>query len=127
MKIRTGFVSNSSSSSFCIYCKEELTREMLTKIFEVPKEHPLHDICEKIVNIILEKSKPVNINELREGAEIGCDVSIRRLKEIESGKNVYEGEFNSEFDFENGFLEAMLRYSLFDFKSNDFVFLTGTD
>lgn len=49
MKIRTGFVSNSSSSSFCIfgkgYNKDELTKMIMPKLNDEQKENLENDPC----------------------------------------------------------------------------------
>ena len=45
MKIREGFISNSSSSSFIIGSKEELTVEMLMRIFDIGQNSPLYHIA----------------------------------------------------------------------------------
>ncbi len=48
MKIRSDFVTNSSSSSFVIAMKEELTPEKLYEVFEVHERHPLVNIVDTI-------------------------------------------------------------------------------
>ncbi|MCK9416303.1 hypothetical protein M0Q97_06565 [Candidatus Dojkabacteria bacterium] len=49
MKIRNGFVSNSSSSSFMIISKNgELTTNILMKSFKIDKESPLYNVAKDI-------------------------------------------------------------------------------
>ena len=57
MKIRSGFVSNSSSSSFILAVKDRDIIEMsnkLRKIFELPPNHPLREFTNFIVDYIVE-------------------------------------------------------------------------
>ena len=53
MKIREGFVTNSSSTNFIIICKEELTPEYLYKKLGFKEESPLREkgmnLCEEII------------------------------------------------------------------------------
>ncbi len=49
MKIRNGFVSNSSSSSFWIAAKE-LSEEKILEAFKVPKSSPLRPLAEEMAH-----------------------------------------------------------------------------
>ena len=54
MKIRNGFVSNSSSSSFVIVSKDgELTQEKLLKAFEVSEKSPLFTLAKEIAGTMM--------------------------------------------------------------------------
>lgn len=63
MKLRTGFVSNSSSSSFVIACNRKLSRSMLKKIFNMPKNNPLYKVGQNAVDIIMENAKLLKDSE----------------------------------------------------------------
>ena len=53
MKIRNGFVSNSSSSSFTIWYKGELTKENIIKALGVDKDNPLYFFAEDLAEYII--------------------------------------------------------------------------
>jgi hypothetical protein len=56
MKIRQGFVSNSSSSSFLIWVKPELTkeevRELIFKELKITRNSPLYHLMRNITNFL---------------------------------------------------------------------------
>jgi hypothetical protein len=52
MKIRQGFVSNSSSSSFIIGCKGKPTKKKLLDFLEVGKSSPLYPFAEEMAGFI---------------------------------------------------------------------------
>ena len=63
MKIRNGFVSNSSSSSFVLACKGEPTESKLLDAFKVPVESPFYDLATKIAEQLVEASKENDFDE----------------------------------------------------------------
>ena len=64
MKIRNGFVSNNSSSSFLILSKEELDKNKLMELFLIPKESPLYIIGEQIADFIISEGRHNSIEEI---------------------------------------------------------------
>jgi len=64
MKIRNGFVSNSSSSSFLILSKNgELSNEILLNCFDVSDKSPLYPMVKQIVKEIINSSEELTIDE----------------------------------------------------------------
>lgn len=57
MKIRNSFVSNSSSSSFIIWYKGELTKENIIESLGVDKNNPLYFFAEDLANYITKERK----------------------------------------------------------------------
>lgn len=57
MKLRTGFVSNSSSSSFVIWYKDDLTKENLIKAMGVDKNNPLYFFADDLSDYVIAESK----------------------------------------------------------------------
>jgi hypothetical protein len=66
MKIRTGFVSNSSSSSFVVIMKngKELDKETLLETFDVSIASPLYGFAFDLTEWILNNVKKQNIKDI---------------------------------------------------------------
>jgi len=64
MKIRNGFVSNSSSSSFLILSKNgELSKEILLNSFNVSDKSPLYPMVKQMVKEIINSSEELSIDD----------------------------------------------------------------
>ena len=67
MKVRQGFVSNSSSSSFLVGSKEELSEEVLKKIFSRGEAgHPLAFIIDALVRFVVRNTEKQSLEEMDE-------------------------------------------------------------
>lgn len=108
MKIRTGFVSNSSSTSFLIISKGSFTKANLTKLLGVNRDSPLRPLFEQLYD------------DIRHGIETELDLgtlgqtvrwdavsrgrrdrlSERMIEKLESnrkkGRRAYFGHLDSE-------------------------------
>lgn len=91
MKIRNGFVSNSSSSSFIIGVKGELTEEKLMKSLKVDVNSPLYPLAKGMAQVML-KSEEFTLEELLK--DRGCDVvdlTSLEKKIFDKGFKLYQG------------------------------------
>jgi hypothetical protein len=107
MKIRNGFVSNSSSSSFLIISKNgKLTKDMLMKSFGVEKGAVLYKFAEDMAKEMIDSSEEYTIEKYKKnyGWEDMTDEEFKEqypdkyelLKEVEkNGWKIYEGSADS--------------------------------
>jgi len=66
MKVRNGFVSNSSSSSFIVIMKngKEMTKSNLLEIFDVKKTSPLYSFSNDLSEWIVKNIKECDIDDI---------------------------------------------------------------
>lgn len=111
MKIRSGFVSNSSSSSFIIASKGDLFSN-IKEAFKLPDNYPLHSLVEgagKVFIQCLEDGWQKGVSSVEEYLgyleDIGYDVKNLDIDKKEfakitswlnEGYTIYFGEFSSE-------------------------------
>jgi hypothetical protein len=112
-------VPNSSSSSFIILCKEELTREKLYEIFRVSEDHPLYDLLKDIADTIFSKASRTTKEEIQQG----YDEIPGKYADI-PGKDYhwYHGDFEDE-GVGAGSAEAFLCATDLNFENEDFIMI----
>jgi hypothetical protein len=126
MKVRLGFVSNSSSSSFVVGVKpgSALTPERLIELFKVPQDSPLFNVSKGIANLITRRAERVNEKELlrdhgyetREEMIEDYGHLVRELEAMDRGLDVYS--FNVHSDNYDG-IELLLYEFPFNITTED--------
>jgi len=123
MKIRNGFVSNSSSSSFVIAVNGELTLE---KLMDGISEKSFHyPIIKEISETILNCAEKTSLKDFmdnyswEEEDEIYEDYKFV-IKANKNKWNIYYGSFSDD----NGGIEAGLCSTPINFKNDDFIFFS---
>lgn len=109
MKIRTGFVSNSSSTSFLIIAKEELNQANFFELMGIDTDSPIADLFEQFYQAVIQNvnikidfevnDEQVPVEALFEGQRRG-DISSHMLNKVKEAKHqglkVYFGMLSSE-------------------------------
>lgn len=104
MRIRQGFVSNSSSSSFLLATKGEVTQERLLGLFGVSKDSFLYSFAEEIAAFFSDvggMEKFETVEELRQYHDWGSEERFREryaqeITLIENGWLIYNGSASDE-------------------------------
>ena len=99
MKVRMGFVSNSSSASFFIGCPEGFDlKSALIKKYALPESHPLEGIAKNLVKFIIDTAECLTREEMCEqncwDDKYPMDKNVKDL--YDRGWKVYQGGVSNE-------------------------------
>lgn len=118
MKIRNGFVSNSSSSSFVIASKKPLSEELFMQVLGVPENSPLSTFAKEISKWFVENAKKLTIKEYLDKYDYGGDDIPEIVKKaIKKDLTIYAGYAAND----DGHLEEAICNMDFDYESDDFI------
>ena len=107
MRRRTGFVSNSSSTSFLIITHDELEEEAFLELMGVAPDSPIADLFKGLFSAVIESSDHLDLAHVNKqvSPEVWFDTDrlsttmIERLqKAAEQGLKAYFGSLDSETD-----------------------------
>jgi hypothetical protein len=127
MKIRNGFVSNSSSSSFIIAVPntQENVRSTIEKVFELPKDHPMINltkiVLDQITSQINETTQLRTWEDFKE--EFGIEEGDENFLLAEKAKKAYDKNWTVFVgQFESNSIDLDLTCTGFDIDNDKLIF-----
>jgi len=97
MKIKSDFVTNSSSTSFILICDREFTKEEFLQLVGVQNESPLQTIFSRLYELIINRMKPLDDISVEMEIERSHPNVKEKLEDAKnSGKTIYMGELGTE-------------------------------
>lgn len=119
MKVRQGFVSNSSSSSFILMMKgdwKELSKKM-SEYLKISKESPVYSLGAECVEILNKNSESANIKDMIADEEISIEKGLELQNYVAKGFKVYTGTLSDE----EGGLEAYMCDTDLNINTDDLI------
>lgn len=120
MKIRKGFVSNSSSSSFIIGCKGKITKEKILSVIKIQKDSLLYNIAESLAKFIVNNSRKITKKQYLEDMCIDeADMPEDIIEIFNNDMDLYELSASSDNYDDIG--EKIMYDTEMDYESDDFI------
>lgn len=129
MKIRAGFVTNSSSSSFLVAVKGDFDKAKVLKGLGVPEDSLLFPFAVEMADVIL-SAKPFSPEEFLVHLSYEAFSTVEEAVEngfmkdevalIKDGYTVYTGDVSTS-EFGDCYAEAILANQVFDYETPDFI------
>jgi len=133
MKLRTDYVTNSSTTSYLIICEEDFSREDLAQLMGVMEGSPLMGLVDALYDAFHHNMEPVRlaseIDKKYDGAleaYLRGDYSERVLRKVKQadkqGKRVYVGSLASD----NTMIESLFCCDSFEWE-NDKLYVNALE
>jgi hypothetical protein len=134
MKIRAGFVSNSSSTSFLIISKGAFSREQLLRLMGVDAKSPMHDLFDQLYDEFINGvDEEVDLAEVQGSAHwkhlMGPRaerLSDRMLEKLEDYRKKGWTAYYGHLDSESNSVQTFFCIDSFE-EENDEIYLNGLE
>ena len=120
MKIRNGFVSNSSSSSFIIVCKNvELSSNILMNAFDIEKDSQIYNIIKTVMKILIDNIDITSVDDYMKEFYYNTekDFEERNPKDFNFLKKIRD----NKWEFNKGEIDKYKMYDI-DYEDDNIIF-----
>jgi len=130
MKIRAGFVSNSSSTSFLIIAADDLTKKNFFDLMGVTEKSPLAEMFASLYDALLDRTEaPLDLKLIDDRVPVQDwlqgfrgDVSPRMMEKLKEAKQKGLRVYYGHLDSDGGTAESFFCCDSFEAENDKFYF-----